>query len=347
MKENKITFLSSRGSGLNSDLKMVESYLASYGKEDNYAFRFFLRSERIVNAVAKQGISRAKRQFCEDATNVICTDISLGKDVKELGERGSRILIGTPYEYQFKNALLLKNKKSKGKWRSMGNYTHIIPGSPFSEKLIKDGYVLENTEMIKDVCLPFVWELNQKENREKKRKELEFYFPSIKNKKVLAIMVYGDDEEKDNSITNFDITKFVKSLGEDWFVLTNLEPMLEMAYALNSQYRDSFGYVNRMLPAQDVLYIADALVTNNGRFAGYFSSLKKSIYCMSYKENHFENFMKECYPEMFMGSFGDLMHCDFEKDNLKEAQVRFQNEFSYSELKCPYEIIRKLVNENK
>lgn len=347
MKENKITFLSSRGSGLNSDLKMVESYLASYGKEDNYAFRFFLRSERIVNAVAKQGISRAKRQFCKEATNIICTDISLGKDVKELGESGSRIFIGTPYEFQFKNALLLEKKKSKGGWRSLGNYTHIIPGSPFTSKLIKEGYALEDTEILEDICLPLVWELNQKENQEKMRNEIEFYFPAIKNKKVLSIMVYGEDEKKDSFIKDFDITALMKSLGKDWFVLTNLEPLLEMSYSLNSQYRDSFGYVNRLLPAQDVLYITDALVTNNGRFASYFSSLKKPIYCVDYKENHFENYMKECYPEMFLDSFEKLLQCDWETDNKADVQVRFQNAFSYSELQCPYEIIRKLVNESK
>lgn len=344
MQENSVTFLSSRGSGLNLDLKLLENYLTKHGAEDNYAFRFFLKSERIENMVARQGVSRAKKQFCENAINVICADTSLGKDVKQLGEGGNRILLGSPYEYQFKNALLLEKKRSKGGWRTFTNYTHIIPGSPFSEKLIREGYQTDHAKILDGIALPLVWDLTQPESREQIRKEIEFYFPGMQGKKVLAIMVYGEEDNREGFAKNFDVKGLVEKLGEDWFVITNLEPILEAAYALGSKCKDSFGYVDRLFLAQKVLYFSDAMITNNGRFAACMAALKKPIYCVDYKENYFEQYMRECYPELYLTSSEKVLRCDFGTDNMSQAQQRFQQAFSYGEWKCPYEIVRNLVN---
>ena len=87
-----------------------------------------------------------------------------------------------------------------------------------------------------------------------------------------------------------DVKQWMKELGEEWFVFTNSEILMENAFSMGNQYKKSFGYVNRILPVPDLLYATDVLVTNNGRLASAFSILEKPLYVCRYNKNYFEKY---------------------------------------------------------
>ena len=109
MSEKSITFLSNRGAGMNSDLKLVERKLVDIMGDDDFSCRFFLKNERRKNPMAKQGILRAKKEFCQEITNVICVDASLTRGMGT--EEGVKLLLISPYDYLFKNELTRRGRK--------------------------------------------------------------------------------------------------------------------------------------------------------------------------------------------------------------------------------------------
>ena len=82
MSDKSITFLSNRGAGLNADLNLLEKNLVKMMGKDGFSSRFFLKNERRKNPMARQGIERAKIEFCRELANVVCADASLAKGMK-------------------------------------------------------------------------------------------------------------------------------------------------------------------------------------------------------------------------------------------------------------------------
>lgn len=344
MSDKSITFLSNRGAGLNADLNLLEKNLVKMMGKDGFSSRFFLKNERRKNPMARQGIERAKIEFCRELANVVCADASLAKGMKF--QEGVRILLASPYDYQFKNDMLLKKKGKHGTgWKTFRRFTHVVPGCPFTARLMKEGYYMERTELLEDICLPFVWEINRPERQREVREQIGFYFPAVEEKKVLALLLNREKESRRNFLKNFDLRAFLDCLGEEWFLYTNVEELMESAYALSARYRDSFGYVKRIMSEQDILYVADAMVTNNGRYAGYFASRHKPLYCLKYRRSNFEKYMKAAHPAMYLGNFGELMQADFSGEGVPVGQKEFDSLFAYSELRCPYDVIGKLLGK--
>ena len=147
MNETEITFLSSRGRGLSNDLALLKDYLAKQSGED-VKLRYYLNNERHKNPLAAHGYRRAKKDFMEGMTNVVCVDASLSTKINNLAPEGSRILLGVPYDYQFKNMFLMESKGKEFNLNTFARFTHIIPGSPFTADLLKRAYRLEDKEII-------------------------------------------------------------------------------------------------------------------------------------------------------------------------------------------------------
>lgn len=341
MENASLTFLSSRGTGLNADLKMVQTNLTETGCKLSY--RFFLNNEKDENPMAVQGYTRAKREFCNGMTNVICTDASLSANIDNLAAGGIRLLLAAPYDYQFKRVLTMRrNGEGHADRKTFQNFTHIIPGSPFTSQLFRNTYAMENIQVLEDLCMPLAWEINREEQQEGVRRKLQFYFPAIGKKKIFSIILNGKLTGQMGFFDSFDILSLVDKLGPDWFVITNQPELMEKAYVLDSYYKDSFGYANHIMQSQDPLYVSDVLVTNNGRFASAFITRKKPVYCLGFKGNSFEQYMRECHPDMFVGSFAELQGLSVDTGSLSGAQQQFHDQMSYGELRCPYGAIRRL-----
>lgn len=328
MNKTELTFLSSRGRGLSNDLALVKDYLVEQST-DEMMFRYYLNNENHKNPLVAHGYRRAKKDFSKGMTNVLCVDSSLSSKINNMAPDGQRILFGVSYDYQFKNMYLLEEKNRKFNLNTFARFTHIIPGSPFTAELLKRAYRMEGKELIENVSLPFAYDLCSLEKQKEIGERIFYYFPQARGKKILSVIVYGDEEMKRKDWESLDVKQWVKELGDDWFLFTNSDLLMENAFSMGNRYKENFGYMNKMLPIPNLLYISDVLVTNNGRLASAFSILDKPVYACRYGKNYFEKYMSWKYPGMYFPTVSAMCSHPFEAEEQTKEQKEFSRNMSY------------------
>lgn len=328
MNKTEITFLSSFGRGLNNDLALVKDYIVTQ-TSDEVMLRYYLNNEKHKNPLVAHGYRRAKKDFCDGMTNVLCTDASLTSKISNMAPEGQRILFAVPYDYQFKNMVLMEEKNRKFHLNTFARFTHIIPGSPFTADLLKRAYSIEDKELIEGVSLPLACDLCSVERQKEVAEHIFYYFPQARGKKILSVIVYGDMEMKRKDWESLDVKQWIKDLGDDWFLFTNSELLMNNTFSMGNHYKEKFGYINKMLPVPDLLYISDVLVTNNGRLASVFSILDKPVYACHYNKNYFEKYMSLKYPDMYFGNAAAMCEHPFKAEGQTETQKKFSRNMSY------------------
>lgn len=328
MNKTEITFLSSYGRGLSNDLALVKDYIVAQSS-DEFMFRYYLNNEKHNNPLVAHGYRRAKKDFCDGVTNVICTDASLTSKINNMAPEGQRILLAVPYDYQFKNMVLMEEKNRKFHLNTFARFTHIIPGSPFTADLLKRAYNMEDKEFIENVSLPLACDLCSAERQKEVAEHIFYYFPQARGKKILSVIVYGDMEMKRKDWESLDVKQWIKDLGDDWFLFTNSELLMNRTVSMGNHYKENFGYINKMLPVPDLLYVADVLVTNNGRLASAFSILDKPVYSCHYNKNYFEKYMSLKYPDMYFHDAAAMCDHSFKAEEKTETQKKFSRNMSY------------------
>lgn len=320
MQDKSITILSSRGRGISADLVFMRTHLVCENDMSHVVFRSFSQNEKSGSAGV---VARMRRKFCENAMHVLCVDGSLsGKG--NFGE-GCRLLLASPYEYQFKNAM------ASGRLGTFKNYTHIIAGSPFTEKLLKQCYELDGINVIGQTALPLAWEICQAAQQEKARERIAFYFPEVREKKVMFLQFGKKSFFEGDSLQNL-----LDSLGDSWFVVTNSRGIVEDARALPLEYRTRFASMNGLMQTHELLFVTDVLVTDNGRMAASFSSRGKPVYCPLSDNSSFERYMKTFYRELCIANEKELLRLPLEGE-LSSKGRKFCHEFSYSNAGNPYQ----------
>lgn len=325
MESNKISFVSTRNRGLSPDLKFVKDYLADNMKD--VSFSYLAVNENSENRWVKKGNKRAKKEYCENVGNAVCVDASLPIKLNKTAQEGSKIIISVPYDYQFK-IMNQADSTSFVKKKTFSSFTHVIAGSPFGKELFEKCYNIPNGRIIDNICNPMAWAMNNENEINKRKSMYEKYFPDIKGKKILSILLTGSIKENErNPYQNFDWKKLLASLGDEWFVFTNNENVLENAAHLSSKYCRKIGFVNKILDARDLLYFSDCVVTNSGMYASYFSSKKKPVYCVKYTGNAFEKYMKKNYSELFLNDLNETVNIS--PETFANENQKFSNKFSY------------------
>ncbi len=337
-----ITFLSSRKRGISPDLRLVKRYL--HENVDQINFRYFVNSELSPNYMVKRGIKQQKESFLQSSSHIICVDASL-PGVRALeGREGKRVLLAIPFDYQFKNFCLWEEKSEKTLLKTFQGFTHILAPTPFTAQVMKNIYQLDGIQLMEGANAPYAWYINQPEIQSEAKKQIVRYYNGIENKKILSILTAGEiDKEKQESLCEFDLKKFLDSLGRDWFVFTNSKYILEQASALQSSYSDSVGFVDHVLPDRELLCISDVLVTNNSTYAGYFASRMKPVFCLEYSGKYFEKYMEIQYPALHLNSLEELLGKVDGQGELSRTHQEFQDQFSYKQSNNPSEVIRELV----
>lgn len=344
MSLTTVTFLSSRSRGMSPDLKLVKNCLSE--NMDYAAFRYYVNNEVSPNYMVKQGIQYAKNIFCQDLSHIICIDGSLPGKLEPSALNSKRLLLAVPYDYQFKNMLALSGKKKPALLNTFRQFSHILTGSPFTSSLLKNAYQLDDVQIIENICTPLAWDINQPERQQQIREEFLTHFPQMKEKKILSILTFGKlEDEAENPFDNFDLKEFIRQLGEEWFLFTNNQNLLENASMLSAEYCSSFGYIDHVLPFQNLLYLSDTLITNNSMLAACLGSRKKPVYCVQYKENAFEQYMSLHYPDLFVTTSDTLWKSSLTKGTFTETHQKFCETFSYAPLKNPLKMIQELFQE--
>ncbi len=342
MNEKVITFLSSLGRGLSNDLALVKDYFAARPSLE-YTFRYYVNNEKHKNPLAAHGYRRAKKDFCDGMTNVLCVDGSLTHQINNMAPEGQRILLAVPYDYQFKNMYLMEKRGRKFHLNTFSRFTHIIAGSPFSADLLRRAYRIEGKELIENVSLPLAYDICLPERQNEVRERIFYYFPQARGKKLLSVIVFGDAEMKRKDWETLDIRQWVKDLGDEWFLFTNSEILMENTFCMGNHYKENFGYLNRILPIPELLYVSDVLVTNNGRLASVFSILDKPVYACAYSKNYFEKYMSLKYPQMYFHNAAEMRDYPFVADVQTETQKSFSKIMSYGSEFNPCQTVADLL----
>lgn len=348
MNANVISFLSTRGRKMNIDLKIVQDYLASVLPDITFEY-YFKNTATKVPAVNQQ-LEKARLSFCETAKNLLCMDASIPIRIAPAAPEERRLLTLAPYDYLFKEYLnYIKNPESEHK-KTFIRCTHVIPGAPFFSRFLKDFYVFENTVILDDLCLPFSWDITQESQKTQFRNTFEYFYPQAKGKKILSVITVNQKatDEMDDLFCDFDLTKLLDQLKNEWFLITNNVNLLEMAASLSFRYADYFGYMKDRFNVNNLLYFSDILVTNSSKHACAFASAKKPVYYLNYGSKYFGTYIKQFYPALYLNTAGELMKINYEKPLLSEEQQKFCQDFSYNTANTasnPLEVIRSLYTE--
>lgn len=339
MTSTNISFVSSRKRGMTPDLMLVKDYLCRNIKE--VSFRYFTKSELSGNYMYRRGVRYAKTEFCKNLSHALSVDASIPVNLDKNALGGKRILLAIPYNYQFADYNSGVRATLK---KTYSSYTHVFTFSPFARELLKNRYQLDGVEIIDGFSSPLAWDINQAKKQEQVKDEIKAYFPGIKDKKVLAILVTGNrDEENQPYDEELDLKCFIDQLGPEWFVATNCPHLVEKAFSLGDKYRDSFGYTRNLFSNHKFLYIADALVTNMSMLASSFASRRKPFYSLEYVGNSFETYVKNEYPSLYLKKLDGLLEMLSGKETYTDENIRISERLSYSPFENPCEKIQNLI----
>lgn len=346
MNKNIVSFVSTKGRALNLDLQVIKNHLNS--DLPDVEFKYYLNKATTKLPAINKTIDEGKKIFCAEASNLICMDASIPVKIPTATDGQKRLLVATPYDYQFSAFFKYSNSTLKKK-KTFIRCTDVIPGSPFTSKLLKTCYEWDDSVTFWDnIPHPVSWDILQAEKQTSARKRIEFYYPQIKGKKILSLMLYdepqnkSDDIEIQNPFQDFNLKELMDILGNDWFLITNNKYILEIANQLPYTYSHSFGYTKNIINVNDLLYTSDMLITNSSKNACCFSITKKPIYCLDYAKKFWGKYIRQFYPELYLRSINDILKIPFRKNFFSKELENFSHEFSYAPEKNPFDVIGQL-----
>ncbi len=337
MSNINITFMSTCGRGMGPNLKAVKDMLLSRMKD--VTFQYFVQNEKSSDSWKKREIKAAKKDFCETIEHVICQDNSIKRE-DEQRIKGKRFLLMNCYDYMFKNKMEAEEKTLEQKKKLIG-FTHLLVTSPFCEKVLEECYDAGKQKVITNVTLPLGWDICHEEKQKRILKNLQFYYPEMKGKKILTIITVGAFKDEEEMLDVQRLKDMLDKLENDWFVLTNNRNILEVCSSLSSKYKDKLGYTGKLIQESHLLHISDALITNDGMRATCYSMRKKPVYCLNYRNNNFEKYMKKHYPDLFINDLGDFSLEDLQEKDFKS----FWEEFSFPSGLDASEVICKEIQK--
>ena len=133
MSKKTISFVSTRGRGLNTDLQLVKDNLMTALPE--VEFEYYLNKTATKIPLINTKMEDARRTFCTEAQNIICMDPSIPIKIPSASERERRLLLATPFDYQFNIFMKYHDNPDQPKKQTFLRCTHVMPGSPFTAKL--------------------------------------------------------------------------------------------------------------------------------------------------------------------------------------------------------------------
>lgn len=165
-----------------------------------------------------------------------------------------------------------------------------------------------DAEYITDVYIPFAEDINNKQKCDDMRIETEARYHQIEGKKILAILT--SDTEQTGSQTKFynlDIKKLCDDMPDDWIIATNNFFIASQSASLSSKYANKLVILSKnSYLISNILYSAEAIVTDSSNYACIFSSTKKPFYINDYKDSNFTTYIKEAYPELFISELNSI-----------------------------------------
>ena len=96
----KISFVSSKNRGITLDMLVVKDFFRV--NDEKVEFKDVVANENAKNSLVKKGNISIRKEYCKNNTDIICVDGSIAGKLPKNAPEGKRVLIATPYDYQFK-----------------------------------------------------------------------------------------------------------------------------------------------------------------------------------------------------------------------------------------------------
>lgn len=280
-----ISFLCPSSKGLSADLRLIKEH---FFNNTDTEFCFFTANENLDIKEEAKAVKLKKVDFCENAKNIICAEISL--PVRDMfGESEySRVFIPGQYDYLFKRAITEVDEKRN----TLSNFTNIIYPSPIVKSAIEKHYDLEGITAMDGYASPLAFDICQENKRNEIYNKVVRIYPNIAGKKIISILKNGKlSKECENALINFDLCQFLDQLSDDYIVLTNLTELLDKAHYLSDSQKSKFYFFDLLIPPSQLLYITDIAITNSSYLACTFASKRQPIYMLEYANSCFEQYM--------------------------------------------------------
>lgn len=342
MTINTLSFYSVRKRGVTMDIQLIKDYLEQ--TDEDIAFRFFTKNEINENPKITQMIRLSKKEFSKTTGHALCIDESMPKDLPGKEPGVCRLYLAQPFDFLFKN-YLSKESKQHNKM-TFSACTHIFTGVPLVNKLVCKNYNTDHLTVIEDVCLPKTWDILHGQKRDQIRKYMEYYFPQMKNKKIVSVLLTGTkrNEEGELIFPGESLKKLADLMDDDVFILYNALDIARSLEEVSGDYKDRLGFTGCYLTDSQIVYITDLLITNTANHAVDFAGTGKPVYCYSLKDNGFTTYMRENYPGLCLESLEelgdkDLFHYDQDPD-----YIHFYRDTTSLSGRNPFEVIGSLFS---
>ena len=96
----KISFVSSKNRGITLDMLVVKDFFRV--NDEKVEFKDVVANENAKNSLVEKGNISIRKEYCKNNTDIICVDGSIAGKLPKNAPEGKRVLIATPYDYQFK-----------------------------------------------------------------------------------------------------------------------------------------------------------------------------------------------------------------------------------------------------
>lgn len=329
MEKVNITFISSRGRGMDEELILIKKELEKTFSD--VSFRYFIKQEISNNKAYVSGLKAAKKRICQGTDHIVCMDMSQNLTPEQLPEGIKKVLVQIPFNYVFE-AMLRKQLNPDASLKiGAVKFTHVYSTSPFGTELLKKAYDITGVEIIEGYCSPYAYQLAQEEYAKEQREILTRFYPQSKGKKILAILNKSAKLGKDNWLREekVDMESFIRGLGEEWFVVTDCKEIVNLLKKADVSLLKSFGYIHNVMYPHHALAFTDLLLTNYGPYIELQASRRKPSYVINYNNNDLEKYYMENYPELVIDQMDKLMNVATHAKMNEELHQKISDYFSY------------------
>ncbi|MDR3063574.1 MAG: CDP-glycerol glycerophosphotransferase family protein [Methanobrevibacter sp.] len=271
LKSNRVSFISDSNKFSNGNLNYI---FKEFKKRGDFQYNFFYKDKFSLKSLYK--LASSKYIFLNDNFFPLAfMKFKKGVIVSQLWHASGA--------FKKFGASISNNPNERGMIKKISeNTTYLFISSENIKKFYKEAFLI-NEEKIKVYGTPRTDYYFKKDLDIIKLKN-NFYnkYPNSKGKKIVLYAPSFRDNEKFNNVFNFfDLNKFSENLSKDYFFIYRLHP--KNSSFKSNNYLDATGFKNE----QELLLLADILITDYSSIMVDFAILEKPIIFFSYDLDYY------------------------------------------------------------
>lgn len=322
-KNNRISFITDSNNSFGGNFDYIKNELKSHG---NFQFNFFFKDKFSIKQLYL--LATSKFIFLNDNFFPIAF-MNIKKDVKLVQ------LWHAPGAFKKFGASFLKNENEKNILKKVSNKTDYLFISSDNFKNIYSDAFLIDTNKIKSFGTPRCdFYFNNDSNINEIKNKFYTKYPEAKGKKIVLYAPTFRDKEEYNDIFNyFDLNRFNESFSDEYIFALRLHPKINRFINKDFKNNGSFIDLSDFKNEQELLLIADILITDYSSIMIEFAILNKPIIFFTYdldyymgEDRGFYFDFKKLAPGIIVNDMDELIN-SFK--NIDFKNINNQNFLSY------------------